>query len=51
MTMRRPWRELFCAATLLAAIGLFGYFLPILVSGIGVGPAAFEARVWLPTWR
>ena len=27
------------------------YFLPVLVAGIGVGPAAFEARVWLPTWR
>ena len=24
---------------------------PILVAGIGVAPSAFEARIWLPSWR
>jgi dolichyl-phosphate-mannose--protein O-mannosyl transferase len=47
----RPWRDLFAYATLALAAAMFAYFLPILVSGIGVGPAAFEARVWLPSWR
>ena len=36
----------------LALSGLcFLYFLPILAAGIGVGPDAFNARVWLPSWR
>jgi dolichyl-phosphate-mannose--protein O-mannosyl transferase len=47
----RPWRDVLVYSTLAASVAMFGYFLPILVSGIGVGPAAFEARVWLPTWR
>ena len=46
-----PWRAGAAATTLLAAAVMFLYFLPILASGIGVGPSAFEARVWLPTWR
>ncbi len=33
------------------ALATFIFFLPVLASGIGVGPAAFEARVWLPSWR
>lgn len=49
--LKRPYREMFVWGATAAAAGMFAYFLPILVSGIGVGPAAFEARVWLPTWR
>jgi dolichyl-phosphate-mannose--protein O-mannosyl transferase len=49
--LKRPWRDVFAAATLVAALAMFAYFLPILVAGIGVGPAAFTARLWLPTWR
>jgi dolichyl-phosphate-mannose--protein O-mannosyl transferase len=50
-SMARPWRDAFvCCATLIAAAA-FAFFLPILASGIGVGPSAFEARIWLPTWR
>ena len=51
LALKRPWRDAFCWVTLIAAVALFVYFLPVLVSGIGVGPTAFEARVWLPTWR
>ena len=50
-TLKAPWRMGAAAVMLLAAVVLFVYFLPILASGIGVGPSAFEARVWLPTWR
>ena len=49
--LRRPWRDLYVYLTLAASAAMFVYFLPILVSSVGVGPAAFEARVWLPTWR
>ena len=50
-TLRRPWRDVFIWITLAASAAFFVYFLPILVSSIGVGPTAFEARVWLPSWR
>ena len=46
-----PYRVIFVWSTMAMAAALFAYFLPVLVSSIGVGPAAFEARVWLPTWR
>ena len=49
--LKRPWRDAFAWGTLAVAALMFAFFLPILVSSIGVGPAAFEARVWLPTWR
>jgi dolichyl-phosphate-mannose--protein O-mannosyl transferase len=47
----RPWRDVFAYLTLAVAAGFFVFFLPILVSTIGVGPSAFEARIWLPSWR
>jgi len=50
-TLPSPWRRGAAAVSLLAGSVLFVYFLPIMASGIGVGPSAFEARVWLPTWR
>lgn len=46
-----PWRTGAMAVALLATSVMFVYFLPLLASGLGVGPQAFEARVWLPTWR
>jgi dolichyl-phosphate-mannose-protein mannosyltransferase len=46
-----PWRGSAMAVMLLAATVMFVYFLPVMASGIGVRPQAFEARVWLPTWR
>ncbi len=49
--LKRPWRDAFCWGALVVAAAMFAFFLPVLVSSIGVGPAAFEARVWLPTWR
>jgi dolichyl-phosphate-mannose--protein O-mannosyl transferase len=49
--MARPWRDAFVWGALLISAAAFVFFLPILASGLGVGPAAFEARVWLPTWR
>jgi len=40
------------ALGLLALAGLgFAFFLPILAAGIGVSPASFELRIWLPSWR
>ena len=34
------------------AAGLgFVFFLPMLAAGIGVGPAGFTERMWLPSWR
>jgi len=47
----RPWREAFAWGVLGIALAMFLFFLPVLVSGIGVGPSAFELRVWLPSWR
>ena len=49
--MRRPLRDVFAWSVTALSLATFVYFLPILASGIGIGPAAFEARVWLPTWR
>jgi dolichyl-phosphate-mannose-protein mannosyltransferase len=49
--LQPPWRMGAAAFATLAAVVMFVYFLPILASGIGVGPGAFEARIWLPTWR
>jgi dolichyl-phosphate-mannose--protein O-mannosyl transferase len=49
--MPRPFRDAFAWSVMLISAALFVFFLPILASGIGVGPAAFETRVWLPTWR
>ena len=49
--LARPWRDAFLCATLGIALATFLFFVPVLVSGIGVGPAAFAARVWLPSWR
>ena len=49
--LERPWRDAFAWGALGIALAMFLFFLPVLVSGIGVGPAAFEARVWLPSWR
>jgi dolichyl-phosphate-mannose--protein O-mannosyl transferase len=48
---RGRWRAT-AALGFLAAAGLsFVYFLPVLAAGVGVGPAAFTERVWLPSWR
>jgi dolichyl-phosphate-mannose--protein O-mannosyl transferase len=44
-------RALFAWGLLAASAAMFAWALPILVAGIGVGPAAFEARMWLPSWR
>jgi dolichyl-phosphate-mannose-protein mannosyltransferase len=49
--LKRPWRAAFVWGTLAAGLAMFLFFLPILVAGIGVGPAAFSARIWLPSWR
>ncbi len=49
--LKRPWRAAFAWSTLAAGLTMFVYFLPILVAGIGVGPAAFSARVWIESWR
>jgi dolichyl-phosphate-mannose-protein mannosyltransferase len=49
--LKRPWRDVFAWGSLMIAFATFIFFLPVLASGIGVGPAAFEARVWLPSWR
>ena len=29
----------------------FAFFLPVLAAGVGVSPAAFTERMWLPSWR
>jgi dolichyl-phosphate-mannose--protein O-mannosyl transferase len=50
-SLQPPWRHGAMAVALVAASVMFVYFLPLLASGIGVGPQAFEARIWLPTWR
>ena len=44
-------RLAFGSAVLAASAAAFVFFLPVMASGLGVGPSAFEARVWLPTWR
>ena len=49
--LKPPWREAFLLATFAASLAMFVYFLPFLVAGVGVGPEAFTARLWLPTWR
>ena len=46
-----PWRGGAMGLGGLVALIAFVYFLPVLASGIGVGPEAFEARIWLPSWR
>jgi dolichyl-phosphate-mannose-protein mannosyltransferase len=51
LALTRPWRDAFVWGTLTAALAMFAYFLPFLAAGIGVGPAGFTARLWLPTWR
>jgi dolichyl-phosphate-mannose-protein mannosyltransferase len=48
---RSRWRTA-AALAFLALAGLsFLFFLPVLAAGVGVGPAAFAERMWLPTWR
>ena len=48
---RGRWR-IGAALGFLVAAGLsFVFFLPLLAAGVGVGPAAFVERIWLPTWR
>ena len=49
--LTRPWRLAFIGVSITATAAMFAFFVPVLVSSIGVGPSAFEARVWLPTWR
>jgi len=39
------------AASLLAALGLFAWFYPILSSAQLPGPPAFETYTWLTSWR
>jgi dolichyl-phosphate-mannose--protein O-mannosyl transferase len=48
---RGPWRAAAALGFLVAAGLSFVYFLPVLAAGVGVGPAAFMERVWLPSWR
>lgn len=45
------WRAAAALGFLVAAGLSFVYFLPVLAAGVGVGPAAFTERVWLPSWR
>src|SRR6202522_1507660 len=48
---RRWWRT-GAAFGFLALAGVsFAFFLPVLAAGVGVGPAAFTERMWLPSWR
>jgi len=48
---RGRWRTA-AALGFLALAGLsFAFFLPVLAAGVGVGPAAFAERMWLPSWR
>jgi dolichyl-phosphate-mannose-protein mannosyltransferase len=47
----RPWRDALAWGALAVALGLFVFFLPVLASGIGVGPAGLDARAWLSGWR
>jgi dolichyl-phosphate-mannose--protein O-mannosyl transferase len=48
---RGRWRTVAALAFLVLVGASFAFFLPVLASGIGVGPDAFAKRVWLPTWR
>ena len=47
-----PLRRTAAVATLVASVAGFVFFLPILNAAIGhVSPEAFDARMWLPSWR
>ena len=48
----RGWWRTTAALGFLALAGAsFAFFLPVLAAGVGVGPAAFIERMWLPSWR
>jgi dolichyl-phosphate-mannose-protein mannosyltransferase len=48
---RSRWRTGAALGFLALAGASFAFFLPVLAAGVGVGPAAFTERVWLPSWR
>ena len=45
-------RRTAAAATFVASLAAFVFFLPVFNAAIGhISPAAFDARMWLSTWR